>query len=45
MSVELNHYLEIKRSRIRQIYRELDISDKVINVDLRRILFYGVKEG
>ncbi len=25
MSVELNHYLEITRSRIHQIYRELEI--------------------
>ena len=31
MSVELNHYLEITRSRIHQIYRELETSDKVIN--------------
>ena len=39
MSVELNHYLEITRSRIHQIYRELETSDKVINVDLVRKLF------
>ena len=44
MSVELNHYLEITRSRIHQIYRELETSDKVINVDLVRKLFYGVDE-
>ena len=36
MSVELNHYLEITRSRIHQIYRELETSDKVITVDLVR---------
>ena len=44
MSVELNHYLEITRSRIHQIYRELEISDKVITVDLVRKLYYGVVE-
>lgn len=44
MSVELNHYLEITRSRIHQIYRELETSDKVITVDLVRKLFYGVDE-
>ena len=44
MSVELNHYLEITRSRIHQIYRELETSDKVINVDLVRKLFYGLDE-
>ena len=44
MSVELNHYLEITRSRIHQIYRELEASDKVITVDLVRKLFYGVDE-
>jgi len=42
MSVELNHYLEITRSRIHQIYRELETSDKVITVDLVRKLYYGV---
>ena len=44
MSVELNHYLEITRSRIHQIYRELETSDKVITVDLVRKLYYGVDE-
>ena len=44
MSVELNHYIEITRSRIHQIYRELETSDKVITVDLVRKLFYGVDE-
>lgn len=42
--VELNHYLEITRSRIHQIYRELETSDKVITVDLVRKLYYGVDE-
>ena len=36
MSVELNHYLEITRSHIHQIYRELETSGKVITVDLVR---------
>ena len=44
MSVELNHYLEITRSRIHQIYRELETSGKVITVDLVRKLFYGGDE-
>lgn len=44
MSVELNHYLEITRSHVHQIYRELETSDKVITVDLVRKLFYGVDE-
>ena len=44
MSVELNHYIEITRSRIHQIYRELETSDKVITVDLVRKLYYGVDE-
>ena len=44
MSVELNHYLEITRSHIHQIYRELETSGKVITVDLVRKLFYGVDE-
>ena len=44
MSVELNHYIEIIRSRIHQIYRELETSDKVITVDLVRKLYYGVDE-
>ena len=44
MSVELNHYLEITRSHIHQIYRELETSSKVITVDLVRKLFYGVGE-
>ena len=44
MSVELNHYLEITRSHIHQIYRELETSGKVITVDLVRKLFYGVGE-
>jgi site-specific recombinase XerD len=44
MSVELNHYLEITRSRIHQIYRELETSGKVITVDLVRKLYYGVDE-
>ena len=44
MSVELNHYLEITRSRIHQIYRELETSGKIITVDLVRKLFYGVDE-
>ena len=30
MSVELNHYLEITRSRIHQIYRELESTGKTI---------------
>ena len=44
MSVELNHYLEITRSHVHQIYRELETSGKVITVDLVRKLFYGVDE-
>ena len=44
MSVELNHYLEITRSHVHQIYRELETSDKVITVDLVRKLYYGVDE-
>ena len=44
MSVELNHYLEITRSHVHQIYRELETSGKVITVDLVRKLFYGVEE-
>ena len=31
MSVELNHYLEITRSRIHQIYRELESTSHKIN--------------
>ena len=41
MSVELNHNLEITRSHVHQIYRELETSGKVITVDLVRKLFYG----
>lgn len=44
MSAELNHYLEITRSHVHQIYRELETSGKVITVDLVRKLFYGVEE-
>ena len=44
MSVELNHYLEITRSRIHQIYRELESTGKTITVDLMRKLYYGVDE-
>ena len=44
MSVELNHYLEITRSHVHQIYRELETSGKVITVDLVRKLYYGVDE-
>lgn len=44
MSVELNHYLEITRSRIHQIYRELESAGKTITVDLMRKLYYGVDE-
>ena len=44
MSVELNHYLEITRSHVHQIYRELETSGKIITVDLVRKLFYGVDE-
>ena len=44
MSVELNHYLEITRSHIHQIYRELETSGKAITVDLVRKLYYGVDE-
>ena len=44
MSVELNHYIEITRSRIHQIYRELETSGKAITVDLVRKLYYGVDE-
>ena len=44
MSVELNHYLEITRSHVHQIYRELETSGKVITVGLVRKLFYGVDE-
>lgn len=44
ISVELNHYLEIIRSHVHQIYRELETSGKVITVDLVKKLFYGVDE-
>ena len=44
MSVELNHYLEITRSRIHQIYRELESTGKTITVDLMRKLYYEVDE-
>jgi len=44
MSVEPNHYLEITRSHVHQIYRELETSGKVITVDLVRKLYYGVDE-
>lgn len=44
MSVELNHYLEITRSHVHQIYRELETSGKAITVDLVRKLYYGVDE-
>ena len=44
MSVELNHYLEITRSHVHQIYRELETSGKVITVDLVRKLYYGMDE-
>ena len=44
MSVELNHYLEITRSHVHQISRELETSGKVLTVDLVRKLFYGVDE-
>ena len=40
----MNLYLEITRSRIHQIYRELETSDKVITVALVRKLYYGVDE-
>ena len=39
MSVELNHYLEITRSHVHQIYRELETSGKVIR--LSRTLMYA----
>ena len=42
--MELNHYLEITRSHVHQIYRELETSGKIITVDLVRKLFYGVDE-
>ncbi|MCP9613122.1 site-specific integrase [Coprobacter tertius] len=44
MSVELNRYLEITRSRIHQIYRELEIAGKTITADLIRKLYYGEDE-
>ena len=44
MSVELNHYLEITRSHVHQIYRELESAGKTITVDLMRKLYYGVDE-
>ena len=34
----MNHYLEITRSHVHEIYRELETSGKVIK------LFYGVDE-
>lgn len=44
MSVEPNHYLEITRSHVHQIYRELETSGKVITVDLVRKPYYDVDE-
>lgn len=44
MSMELNCYLEITRSRIHQIYRELETAGKTITAELIRNLFYGVDE-
>ena len=38
MSVELNHYLEITRSHIHQIYRELETSGKIITVEEHSVI-------
>ncbi len=44
MSVELNRYLEITRSHVHRIYRELETAGKSISADLIRKLYYGGDE-
>lgn len=41
----MNRYLALTRSRIHQIYRELETSGKTITADLIRKLYYGEDEG
>ena len=36
MATELNHYIEITRSRVHQIYRELETSGKTITAEIIR---------
>lgn len=44
VAVELNRYLEITRSQIHQIYRELETSGKTITAEIIRNKYYGVDE-
>ncbi|NLU29423.1 MAG: site-specific integrase [Bacteroidales bacterium] len=43
-ATELNRYLELIRSKIHQIYRELETSGKTITAEVIRNLYYGVDE-
>lgn len=44
MSVELNRYLEDIRSRLHQIYRELETAGRNITLEVVKNLYYGVDE-
>lgn len=45
ISNELNRYLEITRSRIHQIYRELETAQKNITAEIIKNRYYGVDES
>lgn len=44
LSNELNRYLEITRSKIHQIYRELETVDKNITAEIIKNRYYGIDE-
>lgn len=43
-ATELNRYLEIQRSRIHQIYHELETSERAITAEVIRNKYYGLDE-
>ncbi len=43
-AIELNRYIELTRSRIHQIYRELETSDRSITAEIIRNIYYGVEK-
>lgn len=45
ISNELNRYLEITRSKIHQIYRELETANKAITAEIIKNKCYGVDES